>query len=457
MANDSAPVNLNSKYFSYSADELKNLARETVKSALKQGADEATVNISEGIGLAVNVRAGAAEQSEYSHSKGLSISLAINKKNGSASSSDLTPAAISKAIRAALDFAKYTSSDEFSGLPEKKLLATKFQDLDLFHPWDLSMAQATEICTEYEALAIKQDKRIKQIEGFQLSSSIGQSVLANSLDFVTDEKSSHHNISCAVIASDEQGMQRDYWYTDSRLAIPTVQFKSTALKAVSRTLCRLSPRKFATGKFPVIFDESIAASLFRTLVQAVSGGNLYRKSSFLLDSIGKVVLPKQINIFEDPFIKQAIASKNCDAEGVAVNSRKWVDSGVLQGYFLSCYSGRKLKMPSTGNAGGAHNLEVLDNKFCGSQTDLIKSISNGILITETLGHGINMVTGDYSVGACGFAIQNGELQYPVEEITIAGNLNEMFLGIEGISSDGIYRGGIKCGSVLINSLTIAGL
>lgn len=447
-----------SKNFSISLEQLTALAGETVAKALELGAHEVSVNLNEAIGLSVSVRGGNPEQAEYSHDKALTIALSVNHQNGSAGTSDLSKNAILETINAALNFAKYTSADEFSALPEKKYLAdvSKFHELDLFYPWELSMPEATAQCCKYEEYALKQDPRIIQSEGFQLSTSISQGVFANSLGLNFGLTSSYHNISGTLIGSAGEGMQRDGWYEESRKPLNEVQWQSVADIAVERTLRRLKPQRIPTGKMPVIFEANLASSIISLLVGAVSGSALYRKSTFLLDSLGTKVLPEFINIYEDPFVKQGFASKNCDGEGVAVSARKWIDKGVLQGYFLSSYSARKLNMQSTGNAGGAHNLLVSDNMFSGSTQELINKMGRGLLVTETMGHGVNMITGDYSVGAVGFWVEGGEIKYPVEEITIAGNLKSMFAGIGGVSSDQLTRSGITCGAILIDEMTIAG-
>lgn len=444
-----------SDQFTYNQEELKSIAQDTVILAKKMGADEVSINISEAIGLSVNVRNANPEQSEYAHDNSLNIALSINKKNGNASTNDLTQASIKASIQAALDFAKHTSIDEYSGLPEKKDLASEFRNLELFHPWDISISKAIEFCQKYEALALTQDSRIKQAEGFQLSSSSSQTIYANSLDFVNSELFTYHNIACALIAEDKNGMQRDFWVEDSRLALSFDKFAKTAITAAKRTVRRLEPKKITTGNYPVIFENTIANGLISALVAAISGSALYRQTTFLPDSIGKLVMNRNINIYENPFILREMASKNCDNEGVAVKERQLINCGELQGYFLGSYSARKLKMKTTGNSGGHHNLEVVDVASNLSTDEIINSINKGFLITETLGHGINMVTGDYSVGACGFLIENGKIAHPVEEVTIAGNLKDMFINIKAISSDGKYRGGIKCGAILIEPMTVA--
>lgn len=451
--------------FAYTIEQLQQLAEETVRAARAQGADEASVHLAEHIGLNVNVRHAQAEQSEYAHDKHLTLSVRLQGKMGTASTSDLLPKSIQTTLAAALDFARYTSPDPFAGLPDADWLAKDARELDVFHPWALSMAEATELAQKCEALALDYDPRLTNSDGCSLSTGMGQSVLAHSLGFNQGLRSSHHSLGCALIAENQAGMQRDGWYEDSREPLLGVMFDRVAQQSAERTLRRLSPRRVATGKFPVIFDASMTPSLIQALVRAVSGGALYRQASFMLDSLGKKVLPEFLTIQEDPFIMKGLASKPFDEEGVRVSQRDWIDRGVMSGYFLSSYSARKLGMKSTGHAGGAHNLRLIDHRQQNrqgapdpayTQQALIKNIKQGMLVTELMGQGVNGLTGDYSRGAVGFWIENGEIAYPVEEVTIAGNLKTMFTQIEAMSSDTLTRGGMECGALWLNELTIAG-
>lgn len=445
------------KNFAYSMTALKTIAEETLKRARARGAEEATVSASEHIGLSVNVRHGIAEQSEYAHDKQLSISVRCANQMGTASTSDLHPSSIDMALSAALDFARYTSPDPFAQLPDADWLATTIRPLDIFHPWSLDMQSATALAKDCEARTLAQDARLTNSEGCALSTGMGQSVLAHSHGFLQGIESSHHSIGCAVIAENAQGMQRDGWFEDSREPLGVAAINRVVEKTVGRTLRRLSPRRAPTTKAPVIFDETCAPSLIHALVRAVSGGALYRRASFMLDSLGKKVLPDFISIDEDPFIAKAIASKPFDDEGVAVSARSWITRGVLNGYFLSSYSARKLGMKSTGHAGGAHNLRVIDHLHPQlSLTQMIGNLRQGLWVTELMGQGVNSVTGDYSRGAVGFWIENGQIAYPVEELTIAGNVKQMLLGIGAVSHPPLIRGGMECGAILIDEMTIAG-
>lgn len=448
--------------FAYSLEQLQQLAEDTLLLAKRRGADEVTLQVSEHVGLNVNVRHGQAEQSEYAHDKHLSIGVRVNGSMGAASTSDLLSVSIEQTLNAALDFARYTSPDPFAGLPDKAWLATSFRNLEVFHPWALSMAQATEIAQECESKALAVDKRLSNSDGCSLSTGSGQGVLANSLGFNHGLRSSHHSLSCAVIAENDEGMQRDGWYEESREPILSKTLDDIAQESAMRTLRRLSPRRIATGKFPVIFDATVAPSLIHALVRSVSGGALYRQASFMLDSLGKKVLPDFLSIHEDPFIAKGLASKPYDDEGVSVMARDWINRGVLQGYFLSCYSARKLNMTSTGHAGGAHNLRVVDHRHQEKSdpmytlSAMIKAVGKGLLVTELMGQGVNGITGDYSRGAVGFWIEQGEIAYPVEEVTIAGNVKTMLTQVEGMSSDTLLRGGIDCGALWISEMTVAG-
>jgi PmbA protein len=446
---------VSSPSFSYPFAKLQQIARDILDHAKQGGASACETNVSDGFGQAVTVRQDAVETIEYNRDKGLSITVYIGHKRGNASTSDFSAKAISDTVAAALSIARHTAEDDCAGLADAGLLAQTFPDLDLHHPWPLSVEQAIQLARDCESAAFAVDKRITNSEGANVSQSETQFVYANSLGFMGGYPLSRHSISCAVIAQHNGTMQRDYWYSVARDTADLEQVDSIGKKAGERTVARLGAKKIATCDVPVLFEAPIASSLIGHLVAAVNGGSLYRKSSFLLDSIGKQVFPTDIHIRELPFIKKGLASGAFDDEGVATIERNVVENGKVQGYFLSSYSARKLGLKSTGNAGGNHNL-VLENAMPDDFMALVKKMNKGLLVTELMGHGVNTVTGDYSRGATGYWIEGGEIRYPVEEITIAGNLNQMLAGIVAVGNDVITRGSKQCGSILIDRMTIAG-
>jgi PmbA protein len=451
-------LNLNTErpqLFSNSFETLQQIARDILELAKQGGASACETNVSDGSGQNVTVRQGAVETIEYTRDKGLSITIYIGQKRGNASSSDFSPQAIRETVAAALSIARYTAEDSYAGLADTNLLATSFPDLDLFHPWSLPVEQAIELARQCEAVALATDKRIINSEGASVAVNASQFVYANSLGFNGGYPLSRHSVSCAVIAGEHGSMQRDYWYSVARAANDIEAIDEIGRKAGARSLARLGARKIATCEVPVLFEAPLASSLLSCFVHAVSGSSLYRKSSFLLDSIGKQVFPENIQINELPHLFKGLASCTFDDEGVATHARKVIENGVLQGYFLGSYAARKLGLQSTGNAGGNHNL-ILENDTPLSFTELLKKMDTGLLVTELLGHGVNLVTGDYSQGAAGFWVERGEICYPVEEITIAGNLAEMFRGIVAVGNDVIVRGSKQSGSLLIERMTVAG-
>lgn len=451
MSNNISP----SQHFSYSFEALQRIAHDILEHARKGGASACEANVSEGCGLNVTARQAAVETIEHTRDKGLTVTVYIGQKRGHASTSDFSPQAISDTVTAALSIARHTAVDDCAGLADADLLAQSFPDLDLYHPWTLSVEQAIELARDCEAAAFATDKRITNSEGAAISLSTSQFVYANSLGFTGGYPLSRHSISCAVIAAEHGAMQRDYWYSVARDAADLESIHEVGKRAGVRTIARLGGKKIATCEVPVLFEAPVASSLIGHFVQAVSGASLYRKSSFLLDSVGKQVFSPDIQLHELPHTRKGLASCAFDDEGVATRERKVVEDGIVQGYFLGSYSARKLGLRSTGNAGGNHNL-VLENDRPMSFNDLLKHMNKGLLVTELLGHGVNGVTGDYSRGASGFWVENGELCYPVEEITIAGNLKEMLRGIVGVGNDTIVRGSKQCGSLLIERMTVAG-
>jgi len=439
--------------FSYSIETLSQITRDILNQARQSGASACEAEVSLGFGQNVSVRRGEVETIEYSRDKGLGVSVYFGQKRGHASTSDLSPEAIRDTVAAAVSIARYTASDEFAGLADEKLLAKEIPDLSLYHPWDLSVERAIDLAKECEAAAFAVDKRIDNSEGASVSTQEALFMYGNSLGFLAGYPSSRHSLSCAVIAEDG-GMQRDYWYSSRRDAADLESAETVGRKAGERTVRRLGARKIKTTECPVLFEAPIASGLIGHLVGAVSGSSLYRKSSFLLDSLGQPIFAPFVQIRELPHIPKGLASSPFDSEGVATHARDLVKDGVLQGYFLGSYSARKLGMASTGNAGGNHNLilESSGQDFAG----LLKMMNTGLVVTELLGHGINPVTGDYSRGAAGYWVENGVIQYPVEEVTIAGNLKDMFRHIVAVGTDVLVQGSKQCGSVLVEKMTVAG-
>lgn len=439
--------------FSYSVENLGQITQDILKQSKQAGASACEAEVSQGFGQNISVRRGEVETIEYNRDKGLGVTVYFGQKRGHASTSDLSPQAVKDTVAAAVSIAKYTASDEFAGLADEKLLAREIPDLSLYHPWDLSVEQAIELAKACEAAAFEVDKRIDNSEGASVSTQEALFMYGNSLGFLAGYPSSRHDISCAVIAED-QGMQRDYWYSSRRDAAELESAAAVGRKAGERTVRRLAARKIKTTECPVLFEAPIASGLIGHMVGAVSGGSLYRKSSFLLDSLGKEIFAPFIQIRELPHLLKGLGSSPFDNEGVATHARDLVKDGVLQGYFLGSYSARKLGMTTTGNAGGNHNLviESSGQDFAG----LLKMMGTGLVVTELLGHGINPVTGDYSRGAAGYWVENGEIQHPVEEITIAGNLKDMFRHIAAVGDDVLIQGSKQCGSILIEKMTVAG-
>jgi PmbA protein len=435
-------------------EQLERSAAIALDTAKHYGATQAEVGVTHSTGLSVSVRQGDTETLEYNNDTGLALTVYIDKSKASASTSDLSETAITDTVKAACDIAKYTQADEFAGLADAELMATDFPDLDLYHPWDVSTEQTIALAKQCEQAGLEFDPKISNTEGATLSSHVGSRIYANSHGFVGSNNSSRHSLSCTLIAEDEKGMQRNYWYDLARDAQQLMAAEKIGKKAAEATLKRLNARTAPTGKYPVIFKADTATSLFRQLIAAIRGGALYRKATFLLDHIDKQIFPDFIRIHEQPHLLKGLGSSNFDAEGVATKPRDIVTDGVLQGYVLDSYSARKLGTQTTANAGGVHNLTIET-----SDTDLaslIKQMDKGVIVTETMGMGINIVTGDYSQGAAGFWVENGEIQYAIDEFTIAGELSAMFMGIQTIANDIETRGSTRTGSVLIDSMMIAG-
>ncbi|MDO9226654.1 MAG: metalloprotease PmbA [Pseudomonadota bacterium] len=440
--------------FSFTREALQALTAQTLELARAGGASAAETEISEGSGLSVSVRHGEVETIEHNRDKGIGVTVYLGQRRGHASTSDFSAPALARTVEKALTIARYTAEDNCAGLAEENLLARLLPNLDLHHPWLVEVDQAAELARACEAAALGVDTRINNSEGASLSSQSSQFIYANSLGFSGGYPSTRQSLSCAVIAEEDGAMQRDYWYTTARAAEDMDSADAVGRRAGERTVRRLNARKLSTRQCPVLFEAPIATGLIASFVSAISGGHLYRKSSFLLDSLGSQVFPSFFQMLENPFLPRGLASAPFDAEGVATHEREVVRDGVIQGYFLGSYSARKLGMKTTGNAGGNHNLVVpsTGEDFAG----LLNKMGSGLLVTELLGQGLNMVTGDYSRGAAGFWVENGVITYPVEEITIAGNLRDMLGGIVAIGNDVETRGSRRVGSILIGNMTVAG-
>ena len=441
--------------FSYSLAQLQEMSEKVLRLAKEAGASAAEAEVNLGFGQNVSVRMSETETIEYNRDKGVSVSVYFGQQKGHASTSDLSLQALQDTVAAACNIARYTAKDEFCGLANADLMATHIPDLDLHHPWDISVDSAIELAKVCEAEALSVDARITNSEGAAISTYEGMFAYANTHGFNAGYASSRHSLSCSVIADDGQdNMQRDYWYSTARSSDDLESAEYVGRLAGERTVRRLGSQRIKTAQVPVMFDASLSSGLISHLISAISGGSLYRKSSFLLDSLGKQIMSPSVTIEEQPHLLRGLGSSPFDNEGVATHSRTLVKDGVLQGYVLSSYSARKLGMQSTGNAGGNHNLIVSHGSL--DFNGMLKAMDTGLLVTELLGHGINMVTGDYSRGAAGFWVEKGVIVHAVEEITIAGNLAEMFKHIIAIGNDVLVQGSKQVGSVLIEGMTVAG-
>ena len=430
------------------------MAQTVLDHAATKGATACEVDVSEGLGQSVSVRRQEVETIEYNRDKGLGVSVYIGQRRGHASSSDFSPAAVRASVEAALSIARFTAEDDCAGLPEAGLLATKTMDLDLFHPWAIPVEAAIDIARRCEQAAFDVSPMIRNSEGASVSAQTSHFVSANSLGFMGGFATSRHYVSCSVIAGEGENMQRDDWYVSQRDPRKFPDAATVGDYAARRALSRLGARKLKTRKCPVIFEAPLATGLIGSFVHAISGGALYRKTSFLVDSLGQQLFPDFVRISERPHTRGGFASSSFDDDGVATHDREVVKNGVLQGYFLSTYSARKLGLQTTGNAGGAHNLLVEPGRH--DLRGLLREMGTGLLVTELLGQGVNYVTGDYSRGAAGYWVEKGEIAYPVDEITIAGNLREMLRGIAAIGNDIEVRGSKQVGSILVGRMTIAG-
>jgi PmbA protein len=438
-----------------SINELKSVVASALAEARSSGASQAEADASLARGLSVTVRLGEVETIEFHRDRGLAVTVYFGQAKGSASTADLRPQAVRDMVQKACAIARHTGADPCAGLADEDELAKIIPDLDLHHPWELEAEQAIELARECEAAGLATDPRLKNSEGGTVSTGSAGRVHGNSLGFLEGLTSTNHSISCALVAQDGDDMQRDYWYSVSRLHTLLEPPAAIGRRAAERALRRLGARQLSTRRAPVLYAPELARGLLSHFIGAIRGGSQYRRSSFLLNAAGEQVFPSFLNIVERPHLRQALASSPYDSEGVATRDRDLVRDGVLQGYVLGSYSARKLKLKTTGNAGGIHNLLISSTEH-GSFQDMLRRMSTGLLVTELMGQGVNGVTGDYSRGASGFWIENGVVAYPVHQITIAGNLREMLRSIVAVGDDVDMQGAIRTGSILLESMTIAG-
>lgn len=440
--------------FQHSAADLIQLTQNALDLAHNLGATAAEVDMSESLGQNVQVRLQDIEQIEHQQDKSLDITVYVGHSKGRASTADFASQAIQDTIEAALNIARFTAQDECAGLAEAELMAKHVGDLDRYHEWPISSEHAIELAKSCEQAALSHDERIINSEGASIQTGHYQSVYGNSHGFIAHQRSTSHSIACSVVAGDEHGMERNYWYDSacdaSQLQHPTDIGRISA----ERSIGRLSAQSLPTGSYPIVFDRTVSGSLIGHLVGALSGSALYRQSSFLLNSIGQTILPEWLSLREEPHILRAMGSSYFDAEGVATQPRFVIENGIIQGYFLSSYSARKLGMQTTANAGGPYNLYL--NHSHENQAALLKDMGKGLLITELMGQGVNMLTGDYSRGAAGFWIENGMIRHPVAGITIAGSLKDMLLNIQGVANDALRRSSNKIGSIWLKNMMVAG-
>jgi PmbA protein len=452
--------------FQYARSQFEELVDMALLHAKQLGAADAAAEVSEGAGLSVSVRKGELENVERNRDKSLGVTVYLGRKRGNASTSDFSPAAVRQTVQAAYDIARFTAEDPVAGLPDQEDVADSYADLDLFHPWAITSEEAMHVALACEAAAFATSRKINNSEGAGVSAQQSHFFTAHMRGgergkpgiFSGGYASSRHSLSVAPIAGKGANMQRDYWYSSQRAPQDLATPEAVGRYAAERTLARLNGRKIATIECPVLFESPLAAGLLGAYVQATSGGALYRKTTFLNESLGKRVLARHIDIVEDPHLINGKGSAPFDDEGVRTARRKVLSAGKVQGYFLSTYSARKLGMRTTGNAGGSHNL-TLTSRLTQPGDDLramIKKLGRGLFVTELMGQGVNYVTGDYSRGASGYWVENGEIAYPVHEITIAGNLKDMLLGIEAVGSDAYNYGAKTVGSMLINRMKVAG-
>ena len=445
-------------HFSHTQDQLQQLARDVLGYAKAQGGTDCEVDFSEGSGLSVSVRKNKIETIEQNRDKGMGVTVHIGQRRGNASTSDFSTAALKATVEAAYNIARFTADDDCGGLPEAELLEMAPPDLQLFYPWAIDTAGAVELAKRAEAAAFDVDARVTNSEGAGVHVQQSHFVSANSRGFIGGYPYSRHTVSMAAIAGRGAGMQRDDWYVSVRDASRMASPEAIGRYAAERALAKLNARSLTTRTCPVLFEAPLAIGLLGAYVQATSGGALYRKSTFFVDSLGQQVLPSHVQIHEDPHVIGAVGSAPFDDEGVKTRARDVVKNGVVQGYFLSTYSARKLGMQTTGNAGGSHNLTLSSSLTAPGDdfTAMLRKLGTGLLVTELMGQGTNYVTGDYSRGASGFWVENGVIQYPVEEITIAGNMKDMLAHIVAVGADTMMRGTKQTGSILIEKMVVGG-
>lgn len=435
-------------------DALADLSQRLLASARRRGASQAEVSCSEDAGLSVNVRMGEVETVESTRDRGIAVTVFFGKRKGSASTADLREESLEATVEQACAIARHTEDDAASGLAEAELMATDLREFDSWHPWAIDADGAIDLALACEQAGRDAEARISNSDGASLGTGTSLSVYANSHGFVGRERSTQHSVGCALIAGEGDAMQRDGWYSIALAASDLEDVAAIGRKAAERAAARLAPRQVPTGEYPVLFSADIARSLIGHLLGAVSGGALYRKASFLLDSVGTQLFPDWFSIEERPFLPRGFRSAAFDADGVATRESPLVTAGVLQRYILGTYSARKLGLPTTGNAGGVHNLKVASN--AGDFDSLVRGMGRGLLVTELMGQGVNSITGDYSRGASGFWVEGGRIQYPVDGVTVAGNLKRMFRAIEAVGRDVDPRSHIQTGSILVGAMTVAG-
>jgi PmbA protein len=436
--------------------ELESVVALTLAEARKAGASQAEADASLSKGLSVTVRLGEVETVEYQRDRALGVTVYFGTRKGSASTADLSESSVRETVAKACAIARHTALDDCAGLADPELLATEFPDLQLDFPWDITPEKAVELARECEAAGLAVDKRLGNSEGASVGSQRGVRVYGNSHGFLAGDCASSHSLSCVLLAQVGDDMQRDYWYSSARDPADLEAAAPIGRRAAERAIARLGARRLPTGKSPVLFAPEVARGFIGHFVGAIRGGAQYRKASFLLGAAGQQVFPSWVQMHERPYLPKAFASAAWDGEGVRTHDRELVHDGIVDGYLLGSYSARKLGLKSTGNAGGLHNLLVDPSQGAPDQQALLKQMGRGLLVTELMGQGVNGVTGDYSRGATGFWVENGEIAYPVHEITIAGNLKALYRQIVAIGGDIDLRGGIRSGSVLVDGFTIAG-
>ena len=436
---------------------LTELCARILSEAATQGATSAEVSASLDSGLSVAVRRGEIETVEHTNERGFGITVYRQTPDGvakgSASTADDRDESIVETVRAACNIAKYTQVDPCNGLAAADLMASEFPDLDLLHPWQPEVSEAEALAKDCEAAALAFDGRISNTEGAQVNAHVGSRVYANSHGFSGAVSGSRQGLSCMVIGQDNAGMQRDYWYSSARQVEKLEDASAVGRKAAQRTVDRLGSRPIKTGSYPVLLAPNLAIGLMGSVMSAISGGSLYRKSTFLLDSLGKEVMSPHISLRESPLMKGAMGSAAFDGDGVATREQAFIDKGVVASYILGTYSARRLQMETTGNSGGVHNLHVEGRTA--TFDELLQELGTGLFVTELMGQGVNLLTGDYSRGAAGFWVENGEIKHPVEEVTIAGTLQTMLRQIVALGDDVDTRGNVRCGSLLLSEMTVA--